>query len=113
VSAQLSNWTIPEAGRTKESAEVVSQSPEDGTSLFTTIAVHGAEGRGDGPDSDPGRPRPILTDDYRTPLNRTACSADLERASAGNASVQEQVHEDRHVGALVGKIKSLRKPEPK
>jgi mono/diheme cytochrome c family protein len=72
VTAQYQGWTIPEGGKDEKSPL---KSPADamkkGKGLFTANCVkcHGAEGKGDGPDSDPKEPAADLTDDFRTDLN--------------------------------------------
>jgi mono/diheme cytochrome c family protein len=69
LSAQYQGWTIPENAKTEKSPV---KNPEDaakkGKSLFASNCAkcHGAEGKGDGPDSDHAAD---LTDEFRTELN--------------------------------------------
>jgi len=72
VAAQYQGWTIPDGGKDeksplKPSADLVKK----GKTLFGSNCVkcHGAEGKGDGPDSDSKAPAADLTDDFRTDLN--------------------------------------------
>jgi mono/diheme cytochrome c family protein len=73
VSAQSGNgWQIPQAGRSEQSplkptADVLKK----GKSLFGSRCqkCHGAEGKGNGPESDPDQPAADLTDGSRATAN--------------------------------------------
>jgi len=65
-------WTIPPAGRTEESP--LKPTPDvlkKGKSVFGSKCqrCHGADGTGDGPESDPDGPAADLTDASRAPVN--------------------------------------------
>jgi mono/diheme cytochrome c family protein len=72
AAAQYQGWTIPEGGKDEKSPlKPSADTIKKGKSLFSSNCVkcHGAEGKGDGPDSDPKAPAADLTDDFRTDLN--------------------------------------------
>jgi len=65
-------WTIPANGRTEESP--LKPTPDvlkKGKAVFSSNCqrCHGAEGKGDGPDSDPDGPAADLTDPSRAAVN--------------------------------------------
>ena len=69
VSAQYQGWTIPDEAKTEKSpVKSADDAAKKGKSLFTANCTkcHGAEGKGDGPDSDHAAD---LTDEFRADLN--------------------------------------------
>jgi len=72
VAAQEGGWTIPANGRTEESP--LKPTPDvlkKGKSLFGSKCqrCHGADAKGDGPESDPDEPAADLTDPARASVN--------------------------------------------
>ncbi|HTK28691.1 MAG TPA: c-type cytochrome [Vicinamibacterales bacterium] len=70
--AQGSGWTIPAEGRAE--ASPLKPTPDvlkKGQSLFASSCkrCHGAEGKGNGPESDPDMPAADLTDASRATVN--------------------------------------------
>lgn len=72
ISAQYSGWSIPATAKDEKSpltssADVLAK----GKDLFTKNCqrCHGAQGKGDGPESDPKEPAADLSDEFRAPLN--------------------------------------------
>jgi mono/diheme cytochrome c family protein len=65
-------WTIPQAGREEQSP--LKPTPDvlkKGKAIFTSRCqkCHGADGKGNGPESDPDGPAADLTDDARSTVN--------------------------------------------
>jgi mono/diheme cytochrome c family protein len=72
ISAQYNGWSIPPTAKDEKSplsssADVLAK----GKDLFTKNCqrCHGAQGKGDGPESDPKEPAADLSDEFRAPLN--------------------------------------------
>ena len=66
------NWQIPEGAAAEKSP--LKPAPDvlkrgRGTYVANCQKCHGAEGKGDGPDSDPRMPAADLTDGFRAELN--------------------------------------------
>ena len=72
AAAQYQGWTIPEGGKDEKSpVKTSAETIKKGKALFGSNCVkcHGAEGKGDGPDSDAKAPAADLTDEFRADLN--------------------------------------------
>ena len=69
ASAQYAGWTIPDTAKAEKSpVKNAADAAKKGKSLFSSNCAkcHGAEGKGNGPDSDHAAD---LTDEFRTELN--------------------------------------------
>jgi mono/diheme cytochrome c family protein len=72
LSAQYAGWTIPEGAKDEKSPlKNTADAVKKGKALFASNCqkCHGAQGKGDGPDSDPKEPAADLTDEFRIELN--------------------------------------------
>jgi mono/diheme cytochrome c family protein len=110
-----SGWTIP-AGAEKELSPV-KESPavlKQGKSIFDArcAGCHGAQGKGDGKESDPNNPAADLTDPFRADLNPEGVM--FHRVANGKPPVmpafKSQLKPDE-IWAVVAYARSLRKAQ--
>jgi mono/diheme cytochrome c family protein len=114
ASAQWgAGWTIP-AGAEKEVNPVKADDGvlKKGKSLFDSncMRCHGAEGKGDGKESDPANPAADLTDAFRADLNPDGVL--FHRIANGKPPVMPAFKgslSEEQIWTLVHYVKSLRK----
>lgn len=115
LSAQYAGWTVPPAAKAeksplKPSADIVKR----GRAVFTANCqrCHGAEAKGDGPDSLPQAPAADLTDEFRYELNPEGV---LYHKIAGGHPPEMPAFTDKlstnEIWQVVEYLKSLRKPQ--